>query len=105
MDQDKIEKRIKQLDAQKQTLKARLRTQQRKHDTRRKILLGALLLDRIEQNNPRDQTIITWTRQQLPGFLTRPNDHKLFEDLFNDDSDKTTDAQDSNAKQDEVPAP
>ena len=105
MDQEKIEKRIKQLDAQKQTLKARLRTQQRKQDTRRKILLGALLLDRIELNDPRDQTIINWTREQLPGFLTRPNDHKLFEDLFKNDSDKTTDAQDNNGKQDQVAAP
>ena len=105
MDQAKIEKRIKQLDAQKQTLKARLRTQQRKQDTRRKILLGALVIDRMEKNDTRDALVIQWVREQLPGFLTRPNDHKLFDDLFKNDSESGKGAQEKKGDQDAETAP
>ena len=45
-----IQERLRQLEARKQMLVARLSKEQRAQDTRRKILIGALVLDRIERN-------------------------------------------------------
>src|SRR5665213_3588521 len=45
-----IEERISQLEAQRKTLQARLGKQDRAKDTRRKILLGALVLYRLEKS-------------------------------------------------------
>ena len=44
-----IEERLAQLDNQRKTLQARLGKQDRARDTRRKVLLGALVLHRLEK--------------------------------------------------------
>lgn len=78
-----IEERLAQLDAQKKTLQARLNKQERARDTRRKVLLGALILHRLE--NGRDEfsrSLPDWLRRELPGFLTRDGDKELFDDLL-----------------------
>ena len=78
-----IEQRLAELDAQRATLKARLNKQERANDTRRKVLLGALVLHRME--NGRDdfsKSLGDWLRRELPGFLTRDGDKKLFDDLL-----------------------
>ena len=49
-----IEERLAQLDAQRKTLQARLGKQDRANDTRRKVLLGALLLRRLESSTDPD---------------------------------------------------
>ncbi|HQT65523.1 MAG: mobilization protein [Acidocella sp. 21-58-7] len=78
-----IEERLAQLEAQRQTLKARLGKQERAKDTRRKILLGALVLHRLgEDNRAFDQTLKEWVQRELPGFLTRADDKALFADLL-----------------------
>ncbi|MDD2703738.1 MAG: mobilization protein [Acidocella sp.] len=78
-----IEERLAQLEAQRQTLKARLSKQERAKDTRRKILLGALLLHRLgEDNRAFDHTLKEWLQRELPGFLTRADDKALFADLL-----------------------
>ena len=46
-----IEQRLAELDAQRASLKARLGKQERANDTRRKVLLGALVLHRVESGN------------------------------------------------------
>lgn len=51
-----IEERLAQLDAQRAALKARLSKQERANDTRRKVLLGALVLHRLENSNDPDFT-------------------------------------------------
>ncbi len=43
-----IEERIARLEAQKKSLQARRGKQERARDTRRKVLLGALVLQRLE---------------------------------------------------------
>ena len=43
-----IEERIAQLEAQKKALQARLAKESRARDTRRKVLLGAFLMHRME---------------------------------------------------------
>ena len=79
-----IAERLAQLDAQRKTLQARLGTQERANDTRRKILLGALVLNRLEGNDdPEFSTRLRqWLRRELPGFLTREADKTLFADLI-----------------------
>ena len=79
-----IEERIAQLEARKKSLQARLTKQDRAADTRRKILLGAFLLDRMEDAKAaaRDPDFAArlreWLTGELPAFLTRPNDRALF---------------------------
>ncbi len=61
-----IEQRLAELDAQRATLKARLTKQERANDTRRKVLLGALVLHRLENSNDPDFTkrLGDWLRRE-----------------------------------------
>ena len=86
-----LEERIAQLEARKQALKARLGKQERAIDTRRKVLLGAMLLDTVEraragQGRPEDRDFAImlegWVTRELPGFLKRPIDRTLFADFI-----------------------
>ena len=87
-----IEERLAQLDAQRAALKARLSKQERANDTRRKVLLGALVLHRLENSNDPDFTkrLGDWLRRELPGFLTRDGDKELFADLLGKAADTQT---------------
>ena len=70
-----IEERLAQLDAQKKALKARLSKQERTEDTRRKVLLGAFVLHRLEHGRDEiSKGLADWLRRELPGFLTRDTD-------------------------------
>lgn len=72
-----------QLDARRKTVQARLGKQERARDTRRKVLLGALLLHRIENGDDETaQRLGDWLRRELPGFLKRDDDKALFDDLL-----------------------
>jgi len=82
---EQIEKRIeaqlaklKQLKAQKQAIEARERTkqkeQERKDDTRRKILLGSYLLKKMKDNEANKEKILA----ELNEYLTEERDRKLF---------------------------
>ena len=83
MPRKSIAARLEQLDAQRKTLQARLSKQERARDTRRKVLLGALLLHRIEEGDPAMAGQLTaWIQAELPGFLTRAADKDLFDDLL-----------------------
>ncbi len=79
-----IEERLAQIDAQRKTLKARLGKQERAQDTRRKVLLGALVLHRLENsgNEEFSRRLGDWLRRELPGFLTRDGDKDLFDDIL-----------------------
>ena len=79
-----IEQKIAHIDEQKRQLQARLSKQERACDTRRKILLGALLLQRLTTSaNEGDVAWLkNWTSRELPDFLTRDTDRVLLADLF-----------------------
>ena len=79
-----IEMRLAEIDAQRKTLQARLSKQERAHDTRRKVLLGALVLHRLEASKDEEfsRRLGDWLRRELPGFLTRDGDKELFADLL-----------------------
>ena len=87
-----IEQRLAELDAQRASLKARLGKQERANDTRRKVLLGALVLHRLDNSNDPDFTkrLGDWLRRELPGFLTRDGDKELFADLLGKAADTQT---------------
>ena len=79
-----IEERLAQLDARKKTLQARLGKQERANDTRRKILLGALVLQRLETGHDPEfsKRLRDWLGRELPGFLIRDADKLLLADLI-----------------------
>ena len=86
-----IEQRLAELDAQRATLKARLSKQERTRDTRRKVLLGALVLHRLERGRDEiSRALPDWLRRELPGFLTRDMDKELFADLIKPPADGGT---------------
>lgn len=69
--------KLKQLKAQKQAIEARERTkqkeQERKDDTRRKILLGSYLIKKM-QNEANKEKILA----ELNEYLTEDRDRQLF---------------------------
>lgn len=75
---EKQEERLKQLKAQKQAIEARekkkISEQQRKDETRKKILLGSYLLKEME-----DETEKTKILANLNTYLTQDQDRKLFD--------------------------
>ncbi|MGO7867312.1 mobilization protein [Rhizobium ruizarguesonis] len=79
-----IGERLAQLEAQRRTLQIRLGKQERAIDTRRKVLIGALVLHRLEHDRDVQFAggIAEWLRRELPKFLTRDGDRDLFDDLL-----------------------
>ncbi|SDN73929.1 mobilization protein [Ensifer sp. YR511] len=79
-----ISQRLAELEERKKTLKARLGKQERAQDTRRKILIGALVLHRLENANDPEFTrrLREWLQRELPGFLVRDGDKALFDDIL-----------------------
>jgi hypothetical protein len=73
-----LEQRLGQLRAQRQREDQRKRTfesrQARKEDTRRKILIGALVMARVQQGRFSEGELKSW----LDEALTRADDRKLF---------------------------
>jgi len=79
-----ITERLAQLEAQRKTLQTKLGKQERARDTRRKVLLGAFLLHRLEkgQDGFSKDHLPAWLKKELPGFITREDDEALFDDLI-----------------------
>jgi len=71
--------KLKQLKAQKQAIEARERTkkkeQERKDDTRRKILLGSYLIKKMNDNEANKEKILA----ELNEYLTEDRDRQLFD--------------------------
>ncbi len=74
--------RLEQLLKKQEELKAQIRKEknklsqaERKKDTRRKILLGALMMEMMKKRELDEKKIM----KKLDGFLTRDTDRKLFD--------------------------
>ena len=68
-------KKREQLNAQIQKIRAREASKKRKEDTRRKILLGALVMEMMQRGELDRKVILT----RLEQFLTRDIDRRLFD--------------------------
>jgi hypothetical protein len=79
-----IEMRLAEIEAQKKTLKARLSNQERANDTRRKVLLGELVLHHLKARPDEkfSRRLEDFLRRILPRVLTRDVDKDLFADLL-----------------------
>jgi hypothetical protein len=86
-----IAERLAQLEAQRKSLQTKLGKQERARDTRRKVLLGAFLLHRLEKGQDAfsKEQLPDWLRRELPGFITREDDAALFADLLDEPASKT----------------
>jgi hypothetical protein len=73
-----LEGRLRQLKAKQQRIEARQRSVEsrrtRRADTRRKILVGAIVLAKVEQGVIQESVLRGW----LEGALTRADDRALF---------------------------
>ena len=75
----KAREQLERAKARVRQLEARETARLRKQDTRRKILLGALLMERMQRQGEEAQRLKAWVQRELPGFLTREHDKALFE--------------------------
>jgi|SRR5665213_1937141 len=86
-----IAERLEQLEAQRKSLQMKLGKQERARDTRRKVLLGAFLIHRLEKGKDafsKDE-LPAWLKRELPGFITREDDAALLTDLIGEQAAKT----------------
>ncbi|MEJ8307996.1 mobilization protein [Agrobacterium larrymoorei] len=85
-----IEQRIRELEEQKKALQSRLEKQQRAETTRRRMLLGSFVLERLEQDEPPahqqgrmdGKQLRQWLAREFPAYLSRDTDRLLFVDLL-----------------------
>ena len=85
---EKLLEKREQLNAEIQKARARETAQKRKEDTRRKILLGALVIEMMDKGELDDGVIM----KRLEGFLTRDIDRKLFDFPLLGDDKKESDS-------------
>jgi len=71
-----LEERRDSLLQQAKKLDAKIRKEKRKTDTRRKVLLGAYLLNKLETSER--NIVLEDLKKNLPKFLEREQDIKLF---------------------------
>jgi molecular chaperone GrpE (heat shock protein) len=73
-----LETRLKQLKARQQRIEARARTlasrRERQEDTRRKVLVGAAVLARVDRDQLDHADLKSW----MDAYLTKPADRALF---------------------------
>ncbi len=81
---DKLLEQREKINARIQKARARETAQKRKEDTRRKILLGALMIEMMDKGELDDGVIM----KRLEGFLTRDIDRKLFDFAVQGDGKK-----------------
>ncbi len=85
-----IEQRMRELEEQKKALQSRLEKQQRAETTRRRMLLGAFVLERLEQDGDAahqqvelsTKQLRQWLAREFPAYLSRDADRLLFVDLL-----------------------
>lgn len=71
----KLMQKKEQIDARIKLIETREKSKAKKEDTRRKILIGAMIMEQMEKSEESKKKILS----NLNGFLTRPLDRKLFD--------------------------
>ena len=77
-----IDQRIAELEEQARALKARKAKTDQANETRRKVMLGSLVLRDIEADNENARALKSWLLDALPGYLTRDHDKEIFAELL-----------------------
>lgn len=79
-----ISEQLAHLDQKRKTLISKQTKQERARDTRRKVLLGAFVLHRLDkgQDDFSKNHLRDWLKKELPGFITREDDAGLFDDVL-----------------------
>ena len=75
--QSELDARKTELNARTRRVRSRLSARERKTDTRRKILVGAMML-KVADEHPKSKDFML---RHLDDFLEHPRDRALFEDL------------------------
>jgi hypothetical protein len=90
-----IAERLEQLEAQRKTLQIKLGKQERARDTRRKVLLGAFVMHRLEKGRDAfsKEQLPAWLQRELPGFITRDEDAAVLADLMGQPAPREADKQ------------
>ncbi len=70
----RLKEKQAKIKARIQAVEAREKVQERKKETRRKILIGAYYWEQAQKNNTLDEL-----KQQMADFLTRDSDRRLFD--------------------------
>ena len=78
---EELDRKKAAIEARQKALRARVAKKERARDTRRKILVGSLLLHRMENDPENGPRFRTWLQNELPGFL-RETDRNLFPDIL-----------------------
>ncbi len=76
---NKLKDKRKKIKARIQLMEAVEKKAERKKDTRRKILIGAMVLERIEQERGFEVDGMEQLKHELNKFLSKPYDRELFE--------------------------
>ena len=71
---ERLKEQRDKINARIQAAEARSKTNERKTDTRRKILVGSYYLDQARENNQLGEV-----KKLMDKYLTRPSDRKLFD--------------------------
>ena len=77
---EKLDKRIEQLKKRRQLLDTKLREKQRKQETRKKIIIGGLVLSACKDGK--------WPEDDLKTLLDKSLTHEKDRELFNLDNNK-----------------
>ena len=77
----KLANKIKILNDRKKLLEQSFKKDERKKDTRRKILLGSFVLYYLDKNDELKKII----NNEFSNFLTRDVDKKLFDEILNNE--------------------
>jgi hypothetical protein len=83
-----LHEKMRQLQAQAAAIEARQKEQDRKNDTRRKVIAGALALEHATANA--DSGFAATLNRLLNEYVKRPSDRALFPDLPEDSGNQET---------------
>ena len=76
--------RIAKLQENVRRLEAQERKTERAKDTRRKVLLGALVMDELERDTGKASELRRWLAERLPDYLTRDHDRNVMARFMDD---------------------
>ena len=77
-----IDQQLAEVNAKRNKLVLLRRKQNRKIDTRRKVLMGAFLLNWLQNSELDEIYIYDWLQNNLPRFLKRDQDKDLLKDIL-----------------------